>query len=135
VAKHARYEMRIARAARRDVAAALLWSRREFGEDAARRYNALLGQAFADIGEDPERPGVRQRAEFAQDVLVYHVGLSRDRARSRSPLGVVRKPRHLVVYRLRGRVIEVIRVLHDARDITRHLAMEHRADPQAHEED
>lgn len=125
VAKPPRYEVRIARAARRDVAAVIKWSRREFGEDAALRYNVLLAQAFADIGEEPERLGARQRSELAEGVLVYHLAFSRDRARS--PLGVVRYPRHLVVYRRSGRVIEVIRVLHDARDLKRHLAKEHRA--------
>ena len=39
-----------------------------------------------------------------------------------SPLGVVRKPRHPLVYRRSGDVIEVLRVLHDARDIERRLA-------------
>ena len=125
MAKDLRYEVRIAGAARRDIAAALIWSRREFGEDAARRYGALLAQVLNDIAEDPERPGTRQRPELARGVLVYHVGLSGERARS--ALGAVRKPRHLVVFRRDSDVIEVIRVLHDARDIERHLDETHRA--------
>jgi len=35
---------------------------------------------------------------------------------------VVKKPRHFLVYRRRGEeVIDVVRVLHDARDLERHL--------------
>lgn len=60
-------------------------------------------------------------------MLVYHVAFSRERARA--ALGVVCKPRRLVVNRRRGGVIEVIRVPHDARDIERHLAKEHRTGP------
>lgn len=101
------------------MAAALLWSRREFGEEAARRYATLLAQALSDITEDPERPGTRQRPELAKGVLVYHLASSRERARSR--LGAVRKSRHLIVYRCGDDVIDIIRVLHDARDIRRHL--------------
>ena len=127
MAKPPPHEVRIARAARRDVAAVINWSRGEFGEDAALRYRVLLAQAFADIGKEPERPGARQRPELAQGVLVYHLAFSRDRAGS--TLGVVRRPRHFVVYRRSGRVIEVIRVLHDARHLKRHLAEEHRAGP------
>ena len=41
---------------------------REFGEDAALRYGALLAQAFSDIGADPERPGSLQRPELALPV-------------------------------------------------------------------
>jgi toxin ParE1/3/4 len=100
------------------------WSHQEFGEQAALRYDALITQAFADIRADPLRPGVQQRPELADGILVYHLGVSRGRARLYT--GVVRRPRHFLVYRLRGRAIELLRVLHDARDIERHLPRENR---------
>ena len=103
------------------------WSLREFGEDAALRYGALLTQAFSDIGADPERPGSLQRPELAKGVFVYHLRFSRDRARS--DLGVVHHPRHFLVYCRRGHVVEILRVLHDARDLQRHLPEEHGAEP------
>jgi toxin ParE1/3/4 len=108
-------------AARRDIRQVLERSRQEFGRDAAVRYEALLVQAFRDLVADPERPGSRERVELARGVRSYHLVFSRDRARTM--LGAVHSPRHFVIYRRRPDqdVIDVIRVLHDARDLKRHL--------------
>ena len=38
----------------------------------------------------------------------------------------VKEPRHFLLYRRRGKVIEVMRILHDARDLERHLPEEYR---------
>jgi plasmid stabilization system protein ParE len=38
---------------------------------------------------------------------------------------VVNRPRHIVTYRRRDRAIEILRVLHDARELQRHLPEEH----------
>src|SRR5438270_3498625 len=97
-------------------------SLKEFGEKAALRYDALMTQALTDIGNDPERPGVQQRSDLAEGVLVYHLRFSH--AGSTSALGVVRNPRHFVIYRRhrdRTDVIDILRVLHDSRDLARHL--------------
>ena len=105
--------------------AVMNWSLKEFGEQAALRYDALMTQALTDIGDDPERPGVQQHSELAGGVLIYHLRFSR--GRSRSALGIVRNPRHFVIYRRRrdrSTVIDVLRVLHDSRDLTRHLPEE-----------
>ena len=120
VAKRPRYEVRVTAAARRDMIAMMDWSLKEFGPDAALRYDALMTQALSDIADDPERPGTQRRPELAQGVRVYHLRFSRDRARS--ALGVVKHRRHFPVYRRRDRLIEVLRVLHDARDLQRHVS-------------
>ncbi len=110
----------LAPAARRDIREALAWSQERFGERAAGRYRDLLKQALRDIASNPERPGSRGRPELARGVRTYHLFFSRDRVLA--GLGVVRKPRHFLVYRRRGEgAIDVIRVLHDARDLERHL--------------
>lgn len=127
MAKRSKYEVRITRAARRDMIAVMRWSRREFGEDAASRYDALLTQAFTDLRQDAERPGSQQRPDLGEGVFVYHLRFSRDR--SRSALGVVNRPRHFVIYNRQDGVIEILRVLHDARDLQRHLPEEPRAGP------
>jgi toxin ParE1/3/4 len=127
VAKRSRYEVRISRAARRDMTAAMRWSVREFGEDAAWRYEDLLAQAITDLSQDPERPGSQQRHDLAKGVFVYHPRFSRERARS--ALGVVNRPQHIVIYRRRDRGIEILRVLHDARELQRHLPEDHVAGP------
>ena len=53
----------------------------------------------------------------------YHIGLSRDRART-ATTGAVHRPRHFILYRRRGdngNVIDIGRVLRDDRDLVRHL--------------
>jgi len=97
----------------------LQWSAKKFGEHAAARYQALLKQAFRDIAADPECLGSQPRPELAKRVRAYHLRHSRDR--TRSLLGIVREPRHFIIYRQRDRIIDIVRVLHDARDLARHL--------------
>jgi toxin ParE1/3/4 len=53
----------------------------------------------------------------------YHLEFSRGRVKGQG----VKAPRHFLLYRRRDeRVIEVGRVFHDARDLTRHLPEEYR---------
>lgn len=112
--------------ARSDIREALLWSQERFGERTAARYRDLLKQALRDIAADPERPGSRERAELVRGIRTYHLFFTRDRARS--DLGIVKNPRHFLVYRRRGEdVIDIVRVLHDARDLERHLPKDYRA--------
>jgi toxin ParE1/3/4 len=103
-----------------DIRKALMWSQERFGKNAATRYRALLTQALRDIAADPERPGSKARSELARDVRTYHLFFSRHRVRGGT--GVVKTSRHFLVYRQRGEdFIDVIRVLHDVRDLERHL--------------
>jgi len=119
----------LAPAAERDVRETLRWSRERFGERAAARYRNLLKQALRDIAADPERPGSQERPDLAPGIRVYHLFFSRDRARG--SLGIVRTPRHFLVYRRRETVIDVVRVLHDARDLERHMPADYRSSPSA----
>jgi len=108
------HQVRIARSARRDLIDILEWTAKEFGELAALRYDALLKQALRDISEVPERPGLMQRA-FLKGSRTYHISLSRQKT-----TGVrVKDPRHFLLYRFDGRVVEILRILHDARDLAR----------------
>jgi toxin ParE1/3/4 len=119
VAERSRSEVRVTGPARRDLAAILKRSRKEFGEAAALRYEALLAQALRDIRDDPERPGSKERPEIMiEGARTYHLSFSRSRVSGSS----VREPRHFLLYRRRDeRVIEVGRILHDSRDLARHL--------------
>ena len=54
----------------------------------------------------------------------YHSEGERIRAPSRisrSELGVVRRPRHFLVFRRTDNGVELLRVIHDARDIQQHV--------------
>ena len=113
-----RSRVRVARAAKRDIAAIAKWSVREFGVPAAVRYSELILQGLRDIGDDPERPGSKERRDIMVDgARIYHLSFSRSRAGRPS----VKEPRHMLLYRRVGDVIDVARVLHDAEDLERHL--------------
>ncbi len=88
-----------------------------FGADAADRYESLIGQALTDIGEDPFRPGAASRPELPEGVYAYHLASSRERVTG----GRVHTPRHFVLYRIVSFRIEVLRLLHDSRDLARHV--------------
>lgn len=114
----------LAPAARQDVREILRWSAQEFGETAAARYKALIKQAIRDIEADPDRPGSKERPEMMiQGARTYHLGFSRSRVSGAR----VKEPRHFLLYRRRDDdVIEVARVIHDGRDLQRHLPEDYR---------
>ncbi len=123
MANHGPFDVRVTAPARRDIAAILEWSRREFGYAAARRYEALIVKALEDIGDDPARPGSKERPEIMiAGARVYHLVFSR----SRMSGSRVKDPRHFLLYRRREDVVEVARILHDGRDLQRHLPDDYR---------
>lgn len=66
---------------------------------AALRYKALIRQALLDIEADPERQGTRERPEImVEGARTYHITLEREDG-----------------------VVEIARVLHESRDLDRHL--------------
>ena len=100
------------------------WTRTKFGRDAALRYEDLIIQALSDIEADMEGPGSQDKSDVQKGVWSYHLSLSRERART--ALGIVQNPRHFIIYRGREgqSVIDVLRILHDGRDLQRHLSEE-----------
>ena len=109
---------RLTASARRDVANALAQSEAQFGRAARRRYRLLLERALDDLARDPTRPGVRADAHLPPDHRLYPVRLSRARV---APADRVGHPRHVVVFRVDERGVEVLRLLHEAMDLPRHL--------------
>ena len=121
------YTIVLATAARRDIINILKRSESEFGIDAAERYESLLLQALRDIEIDPERPGSKERPELGKGAHTYHLQFSRERARI--DIGVVQSPRHFLLYRRTDeRTIKVARILHDSRDLQRHIPEDYRRD-------
>jgi len=112
------FGLRVAAQARRDVAFIIRWSRRHFGGAAALRYEALIVQALRDIETNPRRPGSTSRPELLiSNARTYHLSFSRDHVAG----GRVQEPRHFVLYRYGDGVVEVGRILHDSRDLKRHV--------------
>ena len=93
------------------------WSIERFGVAAADRYETLIRQVLTDVGENPFRPGARQRPELPQGIYTYPLARSRDRVEGDR----VKAPRHFLLYRVLSFRVEVLRILHDSRDLERHL--------------
>jgi toxin ParE1/3/4 len=111
---------RLSAAAEDDIVELLAYTESRFGDAARRRYQALLIMALRNISLDPDRPGSVARPELGPGVRSYHLSHSRDRARSAE--GFVRRPRHVVLYRVvRPDILGVGRILHDGMEITRHM--------------
>lgn len=101
----------------RDFLDIMDWSAEHFGTDTANRYEALIGQALIDLSDDPFRPGVKQRPELPQEIFIYHLAGSRDRVAGDR----VKAPRHFLLYRIKPGRVEVLRILHDSRDLAQHV--------------
>ena len=111
------YEVILAAPADRDFLDIMDWSVKHFGAAAADRYESLIAQALTDIGEGPFRPGAVKRPELPKGVYTYHLASSRERV----PGSRVHTPRHFVLYRVVDLRVEVLRLLHDSRDLARHV--------------
>lgn len=112
--------LRIAAPAAQDIARILEWSSEHHGTAGRLRYEALIACALRDIASDPERRGSRLAIELGGERRIYHLRQSRDRAAG--PHGRVRSPRHMLVYRSGpDDLVVILRVLHDAMDVARHL--------------
>ena len=102
----------------RDIAALLDWSAERFGPAARERYETLVLAGLRDLAEDPQRLDARELTDKRPGVLVYHLRHSRSSAHLPD---IVRKPRHFIVYRASAEVVTILRVLHEAMNLTRHV--------------
>jgi toxin ParE1/3/4 len=90
-----------------DIDRILLRSAREWGFEAAARYDRLVRAVFSAVAEFPARPGSREVA----GVRVYPLRLGRHLV---APEHRVGRPRHLVVYRVgTDGVVEILGPAHD----------------------
>jgi toxin ParE1/3/4 len=118
-----RWTIRLATAAEADFHDILRWTKDQFGEAQARIYAETLSaavEALADGG--PATAGAKARDEIAKGLFTLHVARHG------------RKGRHFLLFRVErtsagrelasevvGEAVEVLRVLHDAMDLPRHL--------------
>jgi toxin ParE1/3/4 len=102
---------------RRDIQEIVAWSEDRFGALAADRYGLLIRQALRDVLEDPTRPGAKARPDLAPHAYVYPLIFSRNRVAGER----VKAPRHFLLYRHMDQKVEFARLLHDSRDLARHV--------------
>jgi len=105
--------------ARANIEDVLDWSEMWFGELAQIRYAALIQTAIDDVAANPNRVGSRARPELGRGMRSWHLRLSRERART--PTGIVKDPRHFLLYYVKDDVLYIARVLHDSRDVRKHV--------------
>lgn len=108
----------VAPRAQRDIDAALTDSARLHGLNAARRYRRLITQVIASLHRDPDRPAAR--SADVGDLQLYAL---RAVARPPGASETVRSPPHVIVFRFDDRVVEIVRLLHEAMDLPRHLGL------------
>lgn len=107
---------RLTNAARADIVSILAWSHEQFGEEARKRYEALIATAIRDAASR-SGGGHTPRPELGEDVSSWHLS----RSRARAPGGKVHRPRHFLICRRDGDTLVIGRVLHDAMDLRRHV--------------
>ena len=108
------WRVRLAAAAEADFDRILQWTAERFGKRRADIYTETLLAALDALKEGPAAAGVKNRNGLSKDILALHA--------SRSG----RKARHIVLFRVElggdKRIIQVLRILHDAMDLPRHLS-------------
>jgi toxin ParE1/3/4 len=107
---------RLTYAAQTDIIAILAWSEEQFGEEARRRYEALIVTALRDAASRTGDVGHTVRPELGDSAFSWHLAHSR----SRSHGGTVTRPRHFLLCRREGELLIIGRVLHDAVELRRH---------------
>lgn len=110
-----RWRVRLTAAAESDFRNILIWTSEQFGPAQARIYGETLTRAIQALTAGPHVAGSRRRDEIAEGLMTLHVARRG------------RKGRHLVLYRV-GDVegpatIDVLRLLHDAMDLVRHVGV------------
>jgi toxin ParE1/3/4 len=84
-----------------------------FGSRQARAYQEVLIEALVELAGGPDVSGSIARDDIRPGLRSLHVTRGR------------RRGRHFVVYRVaQPNVIEVLRILHDAMDLARHVPLE-----------
>lgn len=104
------WRVQISAEALNDFRLIVTYSADKFGGIQAAAYSGLLGEVLASLEQGPDVPGSVARDEILPDLRSLHVPRKG------------RKGSHFILYRAAvPGVIEVLRLLHDAMDIKRHL--------------
>jgi toxin ParE1/3/4 len=109
---------RLARPAQIDLANILATSAERWGVEGRQRYAAVFAAAMRQVAAEPDGPLTRKRPDLRSGIRTFHVRYPRHSAE-----GVkVRRPVHVLYYRVaQEAVIEIVRVLHEGMDPSRHL--------------
>ncbi|QCP50499.1 type II toxin-antitoxin system RelE/ParE family toxin [Trinickia violacea] len=107
------WTVRLTESAEHDFSNIIRWSAERFGKAHARAYAEAISMALQELTTTgPAVTGVATRDNIVPGLLSLHVARKR------------RKGRHFIMFRVTEhdtRVIDVLRILHDAMDLPRHV--------------
>ena len=107
------WKIQLTAAAEANFEEVLRWTATQFGEAQARIYAGTVSAALNELAAGPTAAGAKKRDDILQGIFTFHVARKG------------RKSRHLVMFRVGHtadyEVIEVLRLLHDAMELQRHL--------------
>ena len=107
------WTVRLTAAAEADFEDILRWTVDKFGDAQARIYAETLSVALSELAAGPTVIGAKKRDDILKGLFTLHVARKG------------RKGRHFIMFRVgRGssrNAIEILRLLHDAMDLPRHL--------------
>jgi len=109
---------RLARPAQIDLANILSMSVERWGAAGRQRYAAVLAAAMRQVAAEPDGPLTKNRPDLRSGIRSFHVRHARRSAQG----AAVRRPVHVLYYRVAQEgVIEIVRVLHERMEPSRHL--------------
>jgi len=107
------WPVRLTAAAEADFRGIVRWTAERFGQAQARAYACTLVAAITDLADGPAILGAKARNDIDSGLFTLHVARGG------------RRGRHFLMFRIGhdgGRdVIEVLRILHDAMEVPRHV--------------
>lgn len=107
------WEIRLADTAKADLRGIVGWTARHFGDQRAKAYSEMISSALRSLKAGPDTIGVRSRSELGEDVFILPIARPGKRGR------------HLILFRAVSghgtKSLQILRVLHDAMDLPRHL--------------
>jgi toxin ParE1/3/4 len=108
------WKIRLGRQAELDYVEILSWTTKHFSKVQAQTCSETITQAIQALTDGPEILDSKRRDEIELGIRTLHV----------ARLG--RKGRHIVVFRVDGvQTIDVLRLLHETMDLSRHLPNTH----------
>lgn len=110
--------LRISPKAHTDIADTLRFTEVRFGISVRRRYQDLLQATFQSLAEQPVHINSTMRDELSPGLRSLHLSINVLEINDDRMI----RPRHIVFYRIgTDQVVEILRVLHDAMEVARHL--------------
>ena len=104
------WKPRLGRRAQRDFTDIVAWTAERFGQRQALAYATLLRTSIAQLKADPFAfPSKARDGDVGAGLRTLHIA---------------RPGRHLLLYRVEGEQVLVLRILYDSMDLARHLPPE-----------